>query len=161
MSIEKISQEIVKRSQPILDKYVPAKYTLELDYVDIFPKSKDEHAELLKELKTLGKAVWPGSTGYTYKLHSPIQTVKGDLWLLRVRIFDESKIIFRGHPDYAVAKAYYENFKEDMMKQENVNLIRRPAFDMVEIWDENFEVAIYFPSISLTEDVNKKLEKLK
>ena len=156
MKLLDITKQIVASSSKVLDKYVPAKYDLTLDYVDIFPKSEDEYKELLNQLKTLGKPVWQGSTGNTYMLEEPIETVKGVLNLLRIRTFDESKLIFRGHPDYTIKETQYEEFKEDLLKQGNVNLIKRTDYEMIEIWDKDFEVAIYFPSIPLTQDINKK-----
>lgn len=161
MNLKHIAKQIVSASSPILDKYVTSKYKLKLDYVDIFPKSEEEHKELLEQLKSLGKPIWSGSTGKTYLLDEPIETDKGLLKLLRVRIFDNSKLAFRGHPDYAVKKEEYDDFKDYLLKQENVNLMKRPEYEMVEIWDEDFDVAVYFPSIPLTEDVEKKLNKLK
>lgn len=153
MHITQITQNIVTSSIPVLKKYVPAKFTLTLDYVDIFPKSEKEHDDLLIEIKKLGVVVWSTSTGDTYKITTPIKTEQGELSLLRVRDWDKSKTVFRGHPDYTLEKGWYEALKTHLLKHRQVNLITRPEYEMIEIWDTDFDVAVYFPSVPLTEDV--------
>lgn len=151
VDVKKIAQDIVERSIPILEKYELNEFSPILDYVDVFPKSEEEHRKLSTVIKTTGEPVFNTSTGTAYKLFEPIDTAKGKLNLLRVRIYDPTRLGFRGHSDYAIDN--YERAKERLLKMETVKLLDRKSYEMIEIWDKQFEVLVYIPNVPLSKDV--------
>lgn len=143
--------KIVAESQAILSDYEILQFSPVLDYVDIFPQNEEEHFALAAEIETLGKPVFKTSTGTTYKLFKPVDTVQGPLELIRVRIYDETRTAFLGHPDYAIAE--YEKAKEFLLQKENVGMLTRPDYDLIEVWDPKYKVLLYIPSVPLTKDI--------
>ncbi len=145
------AMEIVDKSLPILKKYKLLHLSPLLDFVDIFPKSVEECTKLTSELRVLGSPVFSTETGATYKLHVALPTASGDFSLVRVRKFDPTKLEFLGHPDYVFKN--YAMVKELLLRDPHVNVVTRPEYEMLEIWDKDFEVCLYVPSVPLSNDI--------
>lgn len=132
-------------------KRITAEYTgltdLPVDYVHIFAQSKEEQKELLSKIKQLGKVVERPKTGITYQLNQPHLTEAGELLLVNIRFPDPTRPQ-RGAPDFRVED--FKEFKKQVLNKENINLIQRPNYEMVEIWDKKEDVLVYFLSEPLT-----------
>jgi len=124
MQILKRALEIVEKGLPILEKYKLLQFNPVLDYVDIFPISMEEHDSLIPELRALGEPVYKTGSGATYQLYESIPTEVGDLFLLKVRMFDPTKTEFLGHSDFAFED--YEAVKAHLITKPHVNMIIRP-----------------------------------
>lgn len=123
---------------------------LVLDFVDIFPVSKEERKELTSEIQNIGKEISRTETGEIYLLNEPIKTKFGQPRLVKIRIYDENKKQ-RGAPDF---KVDYEQFKKKYLGRESFHFIERPDYEMIELSSDN--VLIYFPNETLSESLDIK-----
>jgi hypothetical protein len=121
-----------------------------VDYVAIFCKDENEKNELTNLITNLGEAVDETPTGINYKLNSPIETNQGPVILIKIRNTDPQKP-HRGALDFRVKD--YASFKNKYLGREHFNLIERPDFEMIEIWDPEADVLVYYPNIPLTQQL--------
>lgn len=118
-----------------------------VDYVAVFCRDDDEQQKILSLVKTLGVVAQKTPTGPNIKLNNPIITKSGPVKLIKVRNIDPIKHQ-RGASDFRVKD--YEIFKQKYLGRKNINLIERQGFEMIEIWDPNADVLVYFLNIPLT-----------
>lgn len=82
---------------------------IELDFMDIFPKSQIERTEIEIELRQKAKCIEKEEKGEYYLLNTPINTILGVLRVVKLRIFDNKKNK-RGTMDFK--SSYYEQIKK-------------------------------------------------
>jgi len=145
-----IVQYIVNQGKIIAINY-SGETNLQIGYLDIFAKDETEKDTLLSIIEKLGKIVERPKTGLTFQLNNPLITDLGPLKLIKIRFPDPSRPQ-RGAPDFKVPD--YEIFKKKMLGKKNVNLIERLKYEMIEIWDENEDVLVYFPNKLLSDDLS-------
>ena len=145
-----IVQYIVSQGEKIAIKY-SGETNLQIGYVDIFAKDEVEKEQLLSIIKKLGKVAERPKTGLTFLLDKPINTDSGSLRLIKIRFPDPARPQ-RGAPDFKVPD--YKVFKKGILGKKNVNLIERPKYEMIEIWDKTEDVLVYFPNILLSDDLS-------
>ena len=138
---------IADEGEKINRKYLLDKEVGSIDYLAVFCKDEEEREELLNIINKIGKVVQETPTGPNYKLSSPIKTKSGEVNLVKIRNNDPKKS-HRGAPYFRVND--YASFKKKYLGKENFDLIERPGFEMIEIWDPAADVLVYYPSIPLT-----------
>ncbi len=106
-----------------------------MDYVDIFPTSKQERIDLNNEASTLGKVIETTSRGNTYRLYSPIQTILGIIEIIKIRKFDETRLHWLGAGDFVVAD--FEKFKEKYKDYQNCKYVEVENYNAIEIKTPN------------------------
>lgn len=146
-------QYIAKTTIDLKNKYIDEK-DLPIDYLTIFSHSEDEFNEMKNIAGDLGEVI-DNNNGPVYRLHEPIKIPMGELKYLRVR-----------HPDTERPQKGCDDFKVDDFKEfekkyagkfrDNITLIKRPDYEMVEIKDNQFDVLVYFPSITFSEYLDQK-----
>ena len=73
-----------------------------MDYVDIFPRSEEDRVPLNSEANKLGNIIEKNERGTTYRLNKPISTELGNIELLKIRKFDETRLSWLGAGDFIV-----------------------------------------------------------
>ncbi len=147
--LELVINYIVDEGEKINKKYLEEKVG-SIDYLAIFCKDEKEKQELLGLMDKLGEVVQETPTGPNYKLLTPIKTKSGNVNLVKIRNADPKKS-HRGAPDFRVND--YVLFKKKYLGRQNFNLIIRPGFEMIEIWDPNADVLVYYLNIPLTKQL--------
>jgi hypothetical protein len=147
MSNQRILDYIIPKTLEMNHLYVPDEL-VRINYSAIFCENDAEYEELNKEAAQIGDVVEDTPTGPLYKLHKPLQTLAGPLWLLKIRKPDPTRPQ-RGDADFTL-KDYY-SFKEKYSKNtEHFKVIDRGNFEMIELKDSKFDVLSYFSNIPLT-----------
>ena len=112
---------------------------IELDFMDIFPKSQIERTEIEIELRQKAKCIEKEEKGEYYLLNTPINTILGVLRVVKLRIFDNKKNK-RGTMDFK--SSYYEQIKKIVRGKKDVYIISKSKDELIEIpIGDNF---IYF-----------------
>lgn len=141
---EMVSVIIEKADQLLQDKQVHQGLG-EIDYVTIFPKSEDEYGEFMGKLEKEGRLVRIASTGTVFQLRKPFQTPQGQIPLVRIRIYDPSKIQI-GYVDYRIDD--YQIFRKKYLLS-NIVTATHNAEGVEMLMVENKDVIIYFPESPL------------
>ena len=147
--LESIVNYIVEEGERVKYKYLEEE-TGPVDYLGIFCRDEKEKRELLSLMKAEGEFVQETSRGPHYKLKKPIETKSGPVGLIKIRNTDPVKK-HRGAPDFRVDN--YDSFKKKYLGRKDFNLIVRPNYEMIEIWDPQADVLVYFLSIPITEQL--------
>lgn len=146
---DKIVNYIVDEGEKVKKKYLEEE-TGPVDYLAICCRDGKEKQELLSLTRTLGTVAQETPTRPNFKLRVPIMTKSGPVRLVKIRNTDPLKHQ-RGAPDFRVND--YEAFKKKYLGKKNINLIDRKTFEMIEIWDPEADVLVYFCSIPLTQQL--------
>ena len=152
--LNSIVNYIVDEGEKVKAKYLEEQ-TGPVDYVAIFCKDEDEKKKLLDLVSALGTVAQETPTGPNIKLINPIVTNSGAVRLIKIRNVDSIKRQ-RGAPDFRVED--YHSFKQKYLGKKNINLIDRKSFEMIEIWDPQADVLVYFPNIPLTKQLGIKTD---
>ena len=152
--LEELVNYIVDEGERVKSKYLEEE-TGPVDYLSIFCKDEKEKNELLSLMKTEGEFIQDAPTGPNFKLRTPIMTKSGPVPLIKIRNTDPVKRQ-RGAPDFRVKN--YEEFKRKYLGRKNINLIDRKTFEMIEIWDPDADVLVYFCSIPMTKQLGIKTD---
>lgn len=119
---------------------------LQVTYLTIFAHRVEEYERLIAFATELGK---PEETnnGLRFNLKEPIRTRSGDLKKLRIRKPDPYRTQV-GCADYDVGD--YTEFRDKYLasRPDNVRLIERPGYSMLEFHDPDFDVFAYVFSVS-------------
>lgn len=144
----RIIDYIVEKCVDLKNKYVENE--LEIDYVCIFSQSQEEYDRFKSFASSLGEIAEETKTGPVFKFNSPPQTIAGKPKLFKIRIPDKTRPQ-RGDVDF---NTDYEKFKAKYLDNKRFKLTKSwDGFEMIELWDEDFDVLVYF-SIS---PLSKKL----
>ena len=111
-----------------------------IDFIDLFPVS-EEHKKLLDdEAMKIGKIVKKTERGNVYLLNTPLITEYGQLGLVKVRVYDETRINWEAAADFVVKdRKVLEN---KVGKDPRFKYIVRPDWDAIEF--KTKDTLIYF-----------------
>ena len=133
-----VATKTTKLCNKVIDEEFP------IEPLTIFSHYPTEFENLKKILFELGSQTIEVNGPYV-KLHSPIQLPHNKLENLRIRQPDPYRIQV-GCNDFVVPD--YEAFKRKYLtnKPNNLRLIQRPEYDMIEFFDPDFDVLAYVVS---------------
>lgn len=145
-SLLEIINYIVDNTLKLKNKYTDEKSS-PIDWVAVFAQNDIEYESFLKKTKSMGKIVESTPTGPIFKLSSPIKTKAGDLFIIKIRKPDKTRLQ-RGDGDFRLSD--YKAFKKRYLADKHFKLIRRKDYEMIELRDPEFDVLVYFsdPPIS-------------
>jgi len=132
-------QNIVIEAKKLKDKHIDYK-DIPVNYACIFSQNEDEFVELNKVTEKIGKVIKETSSGFLYQI-KPIETVAGELQLLKIRIPDLTRPE-KGDADFTVPD--FKKFKKDHLDKKGYKLIPKDNFVMIELMDPEFDVRVYF-----------------
>lgn len=120
--------------------------------LSVFAHYREEFVKLKKILLELGKLDHENN-GPFVRLDKPIQLLKNEIRLIRVRKPDPYRMQV-GCGDFIIPD--YEEFKNKHLKknENNLRLIKRPEYEMIEFFDPDYDVLAYVLSNN-----NKTLQK--
>ncbi len=136
--VKYIASETSRMARKIIGKDLPIKS------LTVFAHSQSEFELLIEILEKLGKA-YNYNNGPRVELYEPIETGKNHITHLRVRRPDPERPQV-GCNDFEVD---YRTFKNEYLskRSENLFLIKRPEYEMIEFRDKEFDVLAYVVSI--------------
>lgn len=147
--LERINQ-IVEQGIDLKNKYLQEENAT-IDYVAMFTQNSEEYDFYNQELNTIASIVNENTTGITYRLNVALATNAGELYLIKVRKPDQNKAQL-GAPDFKIDN--YDNLKEKYLKNPQFGITKASdGTEMVELKDENFNVLVYFPQLTLGEEL--------
>lgn len=125
-----IEQIILQCMDDIREDVESLKGILGIDFLDIFPKSV-EHKELLdKEALKISKMIDETSRGNFYVLNKPIKTIFGLLKIIKIRVYDESRLNWVAAPDFAIVS--YSEFEKHYKNDDRFTYIEKPVYKGLE-----------------------------
>ena len=138
--IEAVQYVAVRTSElarKVIGKELPIKS------LTIFSHSEAEFERLTKILEEMGKP-YNYNNGPRVELNEPIITGKNQIIHLRIRKPNPERPQV-GCNDF---ETDYESFKQDYLSShfENLRLIKRPEYEMIEFYDPSFDVLAYVVS---------------
>jgi len=145
-TLQKMVQEIVRKASELKDWHTDVR-DAPVNYACVFSHSLEEYDELVWAAEKMGKAVKETPTGPLF-LIGPLETVAGELRLLKIRLPDEERPE-RGDADFTVPD--YGAFKAKYLPRAGFRLIEREGFEMIELVDPKFDVRAYFSHPTLLE----------
>lgn len=124
-------------ARKVIDKELPIKS------LTIFAHSEAEFEKLTKILEEMGK-LYNYNNGPRVELNEPIIAGKNQITHLRIRRPDPERPQV-GCNDFETG---YESFKKDYLSDhpDNLRLIKRPEYEMIEFHDPSFDVLAYVVS---------------
>jgi len=137
--LQKMIQSIVSQAKELKDKHLIGDDS-SVNYAAIFSQSDNEYKDLLEAIKEIGEVILDTKTGPLFKI-APLDTVAGDLKLVKIRKPDKSRPE-RGDADFTIDD--YDKFKKEFLGKEGFKLIEREDFEMIELIDSEFNVRAYF-----------------
>ncbi len=140
--------DIVEKACELKNKFTDAT-NAPVNYACVFCQNDEEYREFKKLAGKIGKVIENTPSGPLYHIR-PIDTVSGQLKLLKIRRPDETKPE-RGDADFTVSD--YQGFKNKYLQQNRFKLITRPEFEMIELMDPGFNVRVYFSYPPLDEQL--------
>ncbi len=120
---------------------------IKVNYACVFTKSLDEYKSMIQAAETIGEVVKDTSMGPVYKV-APIQTIAGDLYILKIRKPDPNRKE-RGDADFTLTD--YASFKNINITKPGFKLIKRDEFEMLEFNPGNGSALVYFSNPTLAE----------
>jgi hypothetical protein len=129
--VVKIVQLIAEKTSRLVENTIGR--TLPITYLTIFAKHEHEYVRLLEWTRALGT---PSETnnGFRFSLNQPIQTIAGDISMIRIRKPDPERPQL-GCADFEVED--YESFKTNELPKhpEHLKRIERTDYEMIEFYD--------------------------
>ena len=111
-----------------------------IDFIDIFPISK-EHRQLLdKEAIEIATLIKETERGNIYLLDEPVKTKYGNLRLIKIRFFDETRLNWEAAADFVVKDRNVLKQKVDY--DNRFKYIVRPDWDAIEF--KTNDTLVYF-----------------
>lgn len=135
---------IVNDANSLMEEYV-WDVDSSVNYVCIFCQDDNEFEKLSLLAKKLGTVVNETKTGPLFQI-TPLETTKWTVKLLKVRSPDKTRPE-RGDADFTIKN--YAVFKDKYINQPWFRLIVRKNFEMIEIYDHNHDVRVYFSNPTL------------
>jgi hypothetical protein len=139
-TVRYIATQTSKLAEKIIGKSLPIKS------LTVFSHSQSEYELLTQILKDMGKS-FNYNNGPRVELYNPIITSSNQITHLRIRKPDSERPQV-GCNDFDTD---YEIFKSDYLAKHpnNLRLIKRPEYEMIEFYDQSFDVLAYVVSINL------------
>ena len=111
-----------------------------IDFIDIFPTSKEHKKQLDNEVSKISKLLKETERGNVYLLNEPIKTKYGELRHIKIRYYDETRLNWEAAADFVV------NDRNILMnkvgKDERYSYIKRTEWDAIEF--KTNDTLIYF-----------------
>ena len=111
-----------------------------IDFLDIFPKSEEHKSILDCEASHLGYIIEETDRGNFYVFHKPIKTKLGELKIIKIRKYDETRLQWLAAPDFNVID--YNEFKNRYISDDRFTYIEKPTYKGLEFKTKNS--LIYF-----------------
>ncbi len=146
--MENLIKKIVEEAEKLKNKYIDQKH-IPVNYACIFCKTEKEQDSFLKEAHKLGTVIQETTTGPLFKIS--LDTIAGKLQLLKIRKPDFTRLE-RGDADFTVSN--YPTFKEKYLNQPGFSLIKKDDFEMIELYEKDNNVRVYFSNIPLDKQLN-------
>ena len=124
-----------------------------IEFVCIFCQNEDEYNDFTKNISRIGRVAEDTSSGFTYLLDKPINTVAGPLRLVKVRKPDIQRRE-RGDADF---NTDYTNFGEKYQNNSRLELVKRNTFEMLRLSDPNYDVMACFSNIPKSKNLDIEL----
>jgi hypothetical protein len=136
-AVKYIASETSKMAQKIVGKTFPIKS------LTVFAHSQTEFEILTEILAKIGKS-YNYNNGPRVELYEPIEVEENRITHLRIRKPDPERPQV-GCNDF---ETDYETFKSEYLSQypDNLILIKRPEYEMIELRDKEFDVLAYVVS---------------
>ncbi len=146
--MENLIQKLVKNAVSLKNKYTDQE-NIPVNYACIFCQSEEEQTNLIEEAHKLGTIIQETPSGPLFKIS--LNTVAGKLQLLKIRKPDSTRQE-RGDADFTVVD--YLSFKEKYLNTAGFSLIQKENFEMIELYEKNNNVRVYFSSPPLDKQLN-------
>ncbi len=141
-------EEIVKRTLEKASKDLKEIEGLKgIDFIDLFPTSEAHKKQLDEEAERKGQIIEVTERGNIYLLKTPIPTKYGDLFLLKVRSFDETRLDWEAEVDFIVEDR--DILKKKIGNDRRFSFLVRPDWDAVEF--KTNDTLAYFVHPSATD----------
>lgn len=137
--LKRLVRRIVKQATALKNKHT-TETTAPVNYACIFSQSQQEFETLVTAANSLGSVIRETPTGPLFQI-KPLETVAGELQLLKVRLPDPTRPE-RGDADFTVVN--YQLFKKRYLQEPGFGLIVKPDIEMVELMDQDSAVRAYF-----------------
>ena len=111
-----------------------------IDFIDIFPKSENHKVKLDEEIGKISKMICKTERGNVYLLNDPIVTKFGELKLVKIRIFDETRLNWEAAADFKLENR--DILMNKVGKDSRYSYIKRPEWDAIEFKTE--DTLVYF-----------------
>jgi len=136
-TVKYVVSETTKMVQKIVGK------TFSVKSLTVFAHSQPEFELLNEILAKIGKP-YNYNNGPRVELYEPIEVGGNRITHLRIRKPDSE----RPHVGCNDFKTDYESFKKDYLSDypDNLRLIKRPEYEMIEFYDPSFDVLAYVVS---------------
>ena len=105
---------------------------------------------MLEASRKIGKVIQETPTGLLFHI-APLETVSGDLKLLKIRIPDPTRPE-RGDADFTISN--FPEFEKKYLTKHGFKILRKPDFYMIELMDSDFDVRAYFSNPPLDRQLN-------
>ncbi len=132
-------KKIVAEACKLKDAHTTAKHA-PVNYACIFTQNQKEYEALVATANKIGAVVKETPSGLLFHI-PPINTVAGDLRLVKIRLPDVTRPE-RGDADFTILD--YHVFKKKYLSKKGFKLIPRENFEMIELMNATFNVRVYF-----------------
>lgn len=123
-----------------------------IDFIDIFPTSKEHKLQLENEINSIANLEVKTERGNIYTLIKPLDTKYGKLKWIKIRYFDESRLNWEAAADFVVDNRNI--LLNKVGKDKRFTYIKRDEWDAVEFKTDN--TLIYFLDPLASEVYSKK-----
>ena len=136
-----VIEDIIERNLKRIEKDLTEIEDIQaIDFIDLFPTSEEHRIQLDEEAALIGRIVKETERGNVYLLNNPIKTKYGELSLIKVRFFDETRTNWEAAADFDVKDR--KALEDKVEKDYRFKYIERPDWDAVEFKTEN--TLVYF-----------------
>ena len=136
-----IIEDIIERNLKRIEKDLTEIEDIQsIDFIDLFPISEEHRIQLDEEAALIGRIVKETERGNVYLLNNPIKTRYGELSLIKVRFFDETRTNWEAAADFDVKDR--KALEDKVEKDSRFKYIARPDWDAVEFKTE--DTLVYF-----------------
>lgn len=143
---------IVSRSAELKNKLTDVS-AAPVEFACVFCHNNEEYKQFTDSIEALGTIVESTPSGFTYLLNKPIETVGGQLRLVKIRKPDTQRPE-RGDADFNTS---YEDFKKRYQHNSKFELIKRENFEYLRLADPSFDVMTCFSNIPKSKSLGIKL----
>lgn len=146
-------EEIIEKNQNRIENDLKEiEGLLNIDFIDIFPKSEEHKKKLDNEISKISKLIDSTEKGNFYLLNHPIETKWGKLKFLKVRFFDESRLDYEAAPDFEVKD--WNKLKQKLAIDKRFSYISRPNWEAIEFKTKNSLIYFLNPLVTKVYGIN-------
>ncbi len=123
-----------------------------IDFLDIFPRSEAHKIFLDAEANKIANIIEKTERGNFYVFHKPVNTKFGELKVIKIRKFDNTRLNWIAAPDFSMED--YNKFLNRYINDNRFIYIEKPTYKGLEFKTKNS--LIYFLDIPTTTYYNIK-----